>query len=69
MRTADEILEENFPTPDDEDRQMIINAMKEYAKEACEEQRKICSNKPDGWDNDAYSLSQKILNAPLPELK
>lgn len=72
MRLATEILEEhNGLFPD-----YIIAAMKEYAKEACEEQKKIClANAKADWDRhvrgniEAFVKDYTILNAPLPELK
>lgn len=70
MQTAEQILLASVNIDDygiyEDQLGGFINAMKAYAKQACEEQRLSC--------HVSYSLSsvnkgQAILNAPLPELK
>ena len=49
----------------------IQNAMKEYARKKCEEQREICSEYAwDKWDTekDPY-IQDSVKNAPEPEFK
>lgn len=44
-------------------------SMKEYAKEACKEQRIICSKSFEDWDDELFIVSNKVLYSPEPELK
>lgn len=50
----------------------MIWALKEYARQFCEEQKKICSKMVSGWPAQVKTeseIEEDILNAPLPELK
>lgn len=47
----------------------VVKAMQEYARQACEEQKKICINAFKYADDNYGSEANAIRNAPLPELK
>ena len=47
---------------------IAIKAMREYARQACIDQRILCADEY-GCDEDSLPIFNKILNAPLPELK
>lgn len=91
MQTAEEILRQThaeFSAPNptewkafdeimtDGTGEAMIKSMKEYARQACEEQRKLClKNAVADWGRtgegkiDAYIKDYTITNAPTPELK
>lgn len=86
MRTAEEIAihfglctcgeeykSRNLSAPDCPWHSMSVEeAMKEYAKEACEQQKRICRLETKIEIKGSFMAGideQSILNAPLPELK
>ena len=46
----------------------VTEAMKQYAKERCKEQRSICSDKFDMYSDSEIVIQNKILTAPEPEM-
>lgn len=70
MKTAQLILEQYFDDIDEAQMAYMTTAMREYAKQACKEQRKLCESVY-VIEQEKYTLevSNAILNAPLVELK
>jgi hypothetical protein len=68
-KTAEEILQHHYVHNKGlNNPQYVIEAMKEYARLACDKQRTLCMNHAqcsDAWEIDGSS----ILNAPEPDLK
>ena len=68
--TAKEILERHFYSPDKEDIDAIIKAMKEFAIYCCEKQKQLCLNNAtariESYDEPVVN-KYSILNSPLPE--
>ena len=72
MKTAEEMIDDiqrkhSMGPYEFVDWKDCINLMKEYAKQACKEQRKICKNQVRGFSK----AEDKILvyTAPKPDLK
>lgn len=65
MKTAEEIIEQNFTNIFDHSQKVIIKSlMKEYALEACKEQRKICAE-----NMGTKSAFYVALSSKQPQLK
>lgn len=72
MRTAEEVLSSFEKTEFMWNMLSVLEAMKTYAKEACEEQKRICAERADIEileNNRAFIDEQSILDAPLPNMK
>jgi hypothetical protein len=67
--TAEEFIEKEYPIMSDQDdwwwwEDKIYEAMKEYARIKCEEQKDLCANK---FLKSAKDTRSAILNAPEPK--
>lgn len=71
MKTTQEILDQNFTNIFNHSQKTIIkHVMREYAGEACEEQKGICAEMwAKGGFKDVNEEVHAILGAPKPELK
>lgn len=77
MKTAEEILQSHYVKDKGlNNPEYVIEAMKEYAREACEQQRHLCyrayMDQPIATGADKFNAisneMEAILNAPLPTL-
>lgn len=71
MKAAEECLNKAWPELKvlTETHKRVIEAMKEYAREACKEQREICAAHYNHYTDNNNDVTDQILTAPEPELK